>query len=58
MLALYYATMIAANEAADKLDAIIAIGTAQSLSLSHKIALSDLSESGECVKRCRQAVLV
>jgi hypothetical protein len=50
--------MVATNAAAHKLDAIAAIEIAQSLSLSHKIALSDLPESGEGVKRCHQAVLV
>src|SRR4029077_13813073 len=36
VLAAYYATMVAANAAADNLDAIIAIETGRSLSLSHK----------------------
>ncbi len=36
MLTAYYATMGAANAGADNLDAIIAIETGRSLSLSHK----------------------
>jgi hypothetical protein len=46
------ATMIAANATADPLDAIIAIEPPIARALSHKIALSDLPESGEGVKRC------
>jgi hypothetical protein len=38
--AAYYATMIAANAAADKLDAIIVIEIARSLSLAHKYTSS------------------
>jgi hypothetical protein len=54
--ATYHSTMIAANAAADPLDAITVIEPP--IARSHKIALSDLPESGEGVKRCHQAVLM
>jgi hypothetical protein len=50
--ATYDATIVAANAAAVKIEAIVTIETVRSLSLPHKIALSDLPESGEGVKRC------
>jgi hypothetical protein len=50
VLAVYHAAIVATNAAADKLDAIVVIETARSLSLSHKIALAIYRNRGQGVQ--------